>query len=137
MCSSRLFIGQYKQYWFGRDNSGRGGVNWTERYGEPFFDIFCRCSHWFFNLLLSQLHNWRMVFFFFLFLLSTKNDTHIFTRNEIPIALSDSFFIALPLNSETRDNCDVSQCVSGDSLAVLRDLDGCEVVKKNSLSFVF
>ena len=60
--------------------------------------------------------------FFFIYLNLT-----IFSRSEIPIALSDSFFITLPLNSEANDECDVSQCVSGDSLTVLRDLDGCKV----------
>ena len=53
-------------------------------------------------------------------------------REEIPITLSDSFLIFIPVdnsNDEDDNDCegDVAQCVSGSTVTQAVDTNGCEV----------
>ena len=92
------------------------------------------------GFLFSQLPKWNLVFFFFFFFFFLfKNPVYFFFREEIPIALSDSFTITIPIdNSEqtTENECgeDVAICFSGQSLSSLIDPDGCEVYYSFSTS---
>ena len=56
-----------------------------------------------------------------------------FFREEIPITLSDSFTITIPIDNNeqsTESDCgeDVAICFSGQSLSLLTDPNGCEVL---------
>ena len=66
--------------------------------------------------------NFIFIYFFF---------TFCPLREEIPITLSDTFFITIPIDSSNVDDCEeIAQCVSGETYSLVTNPDGCQVFEK-------